>query len=70
MTRQTEAELRAIRAEKQVNRLLTMIQTIIHKHPYTAAMFEEELKTVKQKEYGNNQATSANVEVHSNHGVQ
>lgn len=75
MNPQTEAELRVLKAEEKVEKLIKMIEDIMHKHPYTMAMFEEELRLrglwpEKKEDYGNNETTSADTQVYSDHGVQ
>jgi hypothetical protein len=71
MNPQVRAELRVIAANKKVDKLVAMIESIIFKHPYTAAMFEEELKIagawpLKQKQnHGNNEGTTQDDTLHS-----
>ena len=54
--------------DKQVKKLVGMIETIIFKHPYTRAMFEEELRLAgawpitKQTEENTNTQTHGNNE--------
>ena len=70
MNKQTEHELELTKLkqkvalqEKQLDRLFDMITTIILKHPYTEAMFMEEIRGHEledaNKNYGNNKTTTA-----------
>jgi hypothetical protein len=75
MNQQTKAELRVIKAEQKVEKLIDMIADIMRKHPYTMVMFEEELRLrgqwpEKKEDYGNNETTSADTQVYPDHGVQ
>ena len=58
----------------KVDKLVGMIEDIIFKHPYTAAMFEEELRIrghwplKKEKNHGNNERAAEDSELHPTKG--